>query len=370
MPANYHEPSVNALFDVMPLPVLTFSTNGQVSYANKAAKLHPGKPVEVMGGSQVIRALANGITLGKVKLPYEAEVELNDGLRLKGNFMKGLTGLDIAFVARQVQGAAEGQEPPAGRKSLGEIIGFLSDEVGPPLRKLSVMLGRLPQSRESSQLEEAAQALNQRLARLSDVIAVFGEEVLLSEDRVDLAELVNQVCKDLGSKADAMKMRFEIAEPAHSLPALYGNEKMLRRAFYECFDNAITHSRKEINSKQFVAIKVDFMLTGEHVLITVRNQGSLPEEVIGIETREAFSKSEDKSPGPNNGRLGLPLVQRIIGLFGGNMRMTAVGEDEVRVMMEFPTGAPRRGQAQLDIAQAQRYAADLAQLMSRRRKEK
>jgi hypothetical protein len=45
------------------------------------------------------------------------------------------------------------------------------------------------------------------------------------------------------------------------------------------------------------------------------------------------------------------------------------GDDEVRVMLEFPTGAPIRGQARIDIAQAQRYAADLAQLMSRRRKE-
>jgi hypothetical protein len=38
--------------------------------------------------------------------------------------------------------------------------------------------------------------------------------------------------------------------------------------------------------------------------------------------------------------------------------------------MEFPTGAPMRGQSNLDITQAQRYAKDLAELMSRRKKEK
>jgi len=51
------------------------------------------------------------------------------------------------------------------------------------------------------------------------------------------------------------------------------------------------------------------------------------------------------------------------------MRISAVGDDEVRVLMEFPTGAPQRAQSQLDIAQIQRYATDLAQLMSRRKKE-
>jgi hypothetical protein len=64
------------------------------------------------------------------------------------------------------------------------------------------------------------------------------------------------------------------------------------------------------------------------------------------------------------------LVQRIVGLHGGNMRLNTSNDDTVNVLIEFPTGAPQRGQNQLDIAQTQRYAADLAQLMSRRKKEK
>jgi anti-sigma regulatory factor (Ser/Thr protein kinase) len=145
---------------------------------------------------------------------------------------------------------------------------------------------------------------------------------------------------------------------------------MIHRAFYECFDNAVTHSRREVNSNQSLSVKIAYTLTGEHVLITVRNQGAIPEEEKGVETREVFAKPVAGAPNDGKGRLGLPLVQRIVGLFGGNMRMSSVGDDEVKVMMEFPTGAPQRGQSQLDIAQAQRYASDLAQLMSRRKKEK
>ena len=118
-----------------------------------------------------------------------------------------------------------------------------------------------------------------------------------------------------------------------------------------------------------MVVKVTYNLTGEHVLISVRNLGAMPEESHGIETRDLLARGSGASAPESTGRLGLPLVRRIVGMHGGNMRMTAVGDDEVRVLMEFPTGAPQRGQAQLDIAQAQRYAADLAQLMSRRKKE-
>ncbi|MFY8044268.1 MAG: hypothetical protein ACOVOD_15215, partial [Rhodoferax sp.] len=116
-------------------------------------------------------------------------------------------------------------------------------------------------------------------------------------------------------------------------------------------------------------VNVSYRLTGEHVLIAVRNLGAMPEELKGVETRDLFDKAPAGADADSKGRLGLPLVQRIIGLHGGNMRITAVGDDEVKVLLEFPTGAPQRGKGQLDIAQAQRYAADLAQLMSRRKKE-
>ena len=67
-------------------------------------------------------------------------------------------------------------------------------------------------------------------------------------------------------------------------------------------------------------------------------------------------------------RLGLPLVKRIVALHGGNLRFGAVGDDTVQMLVEFPTGAPHRGGARLDIEQAQLYAQDLAKLLSRRKK--
>lgn len=369
MAINYHQPSVNALLDAMPLPVLTFGANGAVTYANKAAKLHPGHPVEAMSGKHVIKSLANDVTLGKVKLPYAASVELAAGVKVKGDFMSGLAGLDMAFIIKS-DSSATSEEPQATTNSLSSIIALLRDELVPPMRKLSGALGSLPESAATTEIEEASKALDQRLRRLSDLIAVFGDDVLITDDRVELASLVQSVCDELRPKALAKKVHFEVVPPPQTLPPLYGNARMIHRAFYECFDNAVTHSRREVNSNQDLSVKIAYTLTGEHVLITVRNQGAIPEEEKGIETRDVFAKPVAGASHDGKGRLGLPLVQRIIGLFGGNMRMSTVGDDEVKVMMEFPTGAPQRGQSQLDIAQAQRYASDLAQLMSRRKKEK
>jgi hypothetical protein len=366
MAVNYHQPSVNALFDAMPLPLLTFDVNGLVTYANRAAKLHPGHPVEAMSGKDVIKSLAKAFTLKKINLPYPAEVELAGGNKVKGQFLAGPSGLDIAFVIQQ---EAVSSETVSAHMGLSDIIALLRDEVGPPLKQLSSALSNLPESPEGTKLEELAEALNQRLRRLADLVAVFGDEVLVTTDRIELATVVQSVCSELEPRALAKKVHFVIDFPNEALPPLYGNATLIRRAFYECIDNAITNSRKEVNSKQDLIVHVSYILTGEHVMITIRNMGAMPEELKGVETRELFAKSSPTASSEGKGRLGLPLVQRIVGIHGGKMRMSAQGDDEVKVLMEFPTGAPMRGQTQLDIAQAQRYASDLAQLMSRRKKE-
>ncbi len=55
MAVNLHQPSVYALFEAMPIPLLTLGVSGLVTYANSAAKQHPGRPVESMSGKPVIK---------------------------------------------------------------------------------------------------------------------------------------------------------------------------------------------------------------------------------------------------------------------------------------------------------------------------
>jgi len=318
-----------------------------------------------MGGKPVIRSLVGDVTLGRVKLPYVTQIELAGGVKINGQFMAGPSSLDMAFIILQ-DGVVPAQSP---RMALSDIMALLRDEMVPPIRQLSSALGHLPMSNEVTSVEQAADRLLERLRRLTDLIAVFGEGVMQTGDRIEIPALVKEVCAELTPKAIQKKVRFAIEDPKDTLPPLYGNLALIRRAFFECIDNAISNSRREMNSAQVLEVKLSCLLTGEHVLISVRNQGVLPEDFKGVETRDLFTPKPANTSAENGGRLGLPLVHRIVGLHGGNMRISAVGDDEVRVLMEFPTGAPLRGQAQLDAAQVQRYASDLAQLMSQRRKE-
>lgn len=366
MGVNLHQPSVYALFEAIPTPLLTFAVSGLVTYANAAAKRHPSKLVESMSGNPNIKSWVASATLGKLKMPYAAKIELPDGHHLAGRFMPGPAGLDIAFLAdgEGEEGVAIGQRPAT--MTLKNIIELLRDELGPPMHRLRAELQVQPEAALS--LELASQDLVQRLQRLADLIEVFGNDLLDTNDRIEPLALLRSVCGELHARAEKMGVRLDIIEPDQTLPPIYGNLKLLRRAFHECLDNALVHSRKEVTGGQLLVVEIRFTLSGEHVLVSVRNRGASTLKVGSQDVLRPFvapvSGSADSAP-----RLGLPLVQRIVGLHGGNMRLGSVDEDTVQVLMEFPTGAPLRGQDTLGISQAQRYAKDLAQLMSRRKKE-
>lgn len=370
MGANFHQASVYALFEAMPAPLLTFAVSGLVTYANSAAKQHPGRPQESMSGQPVIKSLVADAVLGKLKLPYDAEVELADGHRLQGRFMAGPAGLDIAFVGK-LQNAGSGSDSAhtgTPGMHLKDIIELLRDEVGPPLNHLAGQLKALPGSPAGTALEQSALALGRRLQRLADLIEVFGDDVMLTHDRIELVPLFDAVCRDLTERAQTMSVRIDLQRPEQTLPPIYGNEKLIRRALHECLDNALLHSRQEVTGGQSLSVEIRFTLSGEHVLVAVRNRGVTQLKVGGSVQLQPFAARGSKdAPVP---RLGLPLVQRIVGLHGGQMRLSSSDSDTVQVLMEFPTGAPQRGQAELGVAQAQRYAHDLAQLISRRKKEK
>jgi hypothetical protein len=369
MAVNFHQPSVNALFDAMPLPLITFGVNGMATYANAAARTHPDKPLEAMSGKVIIKNLAQAITLGKIKLPYKAAVGVGDDRKMKGTFMAGPSGLDIAFVGAPPEA---GEEAPSGpgiqssRMGLDEIIQLLREEVGPPMRKVSNMLDALPVSDAGGKFQESVSELDDRLRRLADLLAVFGEEAVLMDDRMEIDRVVNQTLEALKPKAEANKVRFEVRPPSTDLPPLYGNSRLIKRALYEAFDNALNASRRSVKPGLDCSVLVSYSLSGEHFLVSVRNQGAVAPEAKGIETRDLFDVRRPDEP---NNRLGLPLVRRIIALHNGNMRMSTIDGEDTRLMIEFPTGQPMRGQANINMEQAQKYAADLALLMQRQKKE-
>lgn len=368
MAVNLHQPSVYALFDACAAPLLTFGVSGAVTYANPAARQHPGRPVESMGGDATVKALIADAILGKLKLPYRADIELADHQRIAGQFMAGPAGLDIAFLGQGATAAAQAGAGGSPLMELPHIMELLRDELLPPLHHFATQLKALPRLPLGSAIGHAEQELSQRLQRLVDLTTVFGEEVLALDDRIEILPLLRGLCEELSPRSTKTAVRFVLIDPPEPLPPIYGNEKLVRRAFHECLYNAMVHSRTEVSVRDMVTVEIRFTLSGEHVLVSVRNRGVTTVRVQGNEDVPLFAATTRMAPAGKLPRLGLPLVKRIVALHGGNLRFGAVGDDTVQMLIEFPTGAPHRGSARLDIEQAQRYAQDLAKLLSRKKK--
>ena len=369
--ANFNISAVNALFDASPLPLLLFGVSGRVNFANRAAQHHAGKPVESMDNQDVIKQLIRDATLGTLKLPYEADIQLKDGSLMHGRFMSGPSGLDIAFV---MSSAEQDEGYGAQGMKLQDIMELLKAEVNPPVQYLLSQVEGLTLPADNK-AHQAAEILKQRLSRLSDLIQVFGDDLVNSNDRIELYPLVRQVCDEMTQKAQATGVRFEFAELKQTLPPIYGNQRLIKRAFFECIDNAVTYSRRQTDAALSLVVEIRFTFSGQHILVAVRNRGATQLKVSNAEKLRPFAQTpQTTAPATmmtkDAPRMGLPLVQRIVALHGGNMRLNAVDADTVQILMEFPTGAPVRGNKDLDKAQAEAYAKDLAQLMSRRRKEK
>jgi len=398
MSVTCHTASIATLLESIAEPYIVFNDGGAVTFANRVAKALSGNPAVTLSGTTMIKTLLEHLKLGKIKLPYPTHIKLPDGL-LEGQFIPGLIGTDIAFIGQKKHDANATMPLPASAPKptpvqeptvappldsepdvhsdapmlgLKEIISLLRDELNPHMQKLSQQLQALNCNEEQEALAESAKALNDRLLRLADLVAVFGDDIAIAHDRLELVSVLQELCAEIEPRATKVGVSFQITESTETLPPIYGNERLIRRAFYECLDNALTHSRKEVNNHQMLLVEIRFTMSGEHVLVSLQNRGATGLKINSKDKLKPFVAPLQKTTNPTAPvtKLGLPLVQRIVGLHGGNMRLHSDEDDLVNVKIELPTGAPQRAQNQLDVAQVQRYATDLAQLIALRKKEK
>lgn len=369
--------AVIALLEKASDPLLVFNVAGAITFANRAARSMPGAPAEALAGHPDVKALVRAVTLGTATLPHHADLQAGAPGRTRsfsGTFMTGPSGADVAFLMPAPAPARAADEGAAGGTllSLGQIIELLRNELMPPVRELLHAAGSLPPGAMTEQMERAGAQVNDRLGRLLDLVNVFGDDVLLDDNRVVIPALVRRVCRDIRPDAERQRVEFVLIGDDGELPPIYGSEKLLYRAFRECLENAVRHARREVKHSEPVLVEIRFTPSGQHLLVSIRNRGASTRQQREAQRIEAFAADGADAPAGSKPalRIGLPLARRIIELHGGHLRLGNPDDDEVQVLMELPTGAPKRGGSRLDIAQAQKYAADLARLMSRQRKEK
>jgi K+-sensing histidine kinase KdpD len=161
-----------------------------------------------------------------------------------------------------------------------------------------------------------------------------------------------------------VKARFVAQGEVGSLVTLYGSEEWLGRVLQECMESAVRSAPKG------GTLEIEHRQMGPRAMIVFRDCGVFARVVAGAVHMGDNTKAADSAPrAPAREDIGFRLCQHIVSLHGGQLREE--DDDGIRnFLIDLPTGAPyNTDSSQLDIAQAQQYAKDLAALMARSRRK-
>ena len=362
------------LLDFVASPILLFNAEGQVVFSNQAAKQMSCRPALLLGSDPNVRGLVRDIAAGKIVLHLDMRIDaLSDNgvarlqCRCAPRPIAGLVAMAVSEVQDEPdESQTNGPAPASQRLSLQQIMELIKADLEPPIREV---LGQAAPD-NAPELAGSVRSLHERLERLSDLVKVFGDDVLIGDDRMLLPEMVRSIAQDLAPLAQAKGASFVIEGDRADLPPVYGSQRLMRRALHECLHNAVQHAREGVSSTEKVAVGVNFRAAGQHLLVTIHNMGVLSAAALTHHAAAIFRPTPATAgapPEPERLRIGLPLTQRILQLHGGRLRIEQDAADELDVRLELPTGAPLRNTNHLDMLQAQIYAEDLSKLMARTR---
>jgi signal transduction histidine kinase len=367
------------LLDFIASPVLLFNAEGQVAFTNQAAKQMSCRPALLLGSDPNVRGLVRDIATSQMVLHFEMRVDAmsdNGIARLQCRFapraIAGLVAMSVVEVAPDVT-ESDTPDPSTAvdqRLSLQQIMALIKGDLSPSIEKVLAMA---PAGEQSEMAANVGQ-LKERLERLSDLVNVFGEDVLIGEDRLLVPELVRSIAQELAPLTQSKGVSFVIEGEREDLPPVYGSRRLIHRALHECLHNAVLYARDGVQSTESVAVGVGFRASGHHLLVHIHNIGVLSAAALAHHAATIFrprlAKGSPAPEEPDKLRIGLPLTHRILQLHGGRLRIEQDATNELDVLLELPTGAPLRNTQQLDLLQAQIYAEDLSKLMARSRQRR
>lgn len=357
--------AIQYLLDSIKDGIMIVNLAGKLVFANQSARQSfPGQLQIIAEHADLKKAIADAAT-GKVNLPINVRLSIGtDALNrttLVGTLIPAPNNVDYVYIIHA------GLRSDEYTNSLHNFFELIRQELRQPILDFLKLIA--PQQSDQSPVTDHAKEIINRLEKLIDVVEIFGDDALISDDRIVVKDLVTDVWKELAPLASNRRVEASLVGFNTDLPPIYGSYNWLRRAVRECLENAIIHSRQEISNSLKSHVEIRAKQSGQHLMVIVRNLG------VGLLPKLAdrvflpFNRAGLPKASPTHGMsIGLPLAQRILELHGGQIRINHSNDSATELTLELPTGAPQRDSTKLDIQQAQRYAEDLAKLMVRRKK--
>lgn len=366
-------PSLELLFGHLSGGLLWLSAAGHVRFANAMATQLTGFKA---GHDLPDGTLRNAVAaIGSGRHPHPIEMEYlppaGEQRLLHAQAAPALSAGD-AFVF--LDEAAPHGEPLA----LDNLMTVIRTDLTAPLERLERCLVALRQGQHNEEaVDDAVKqsgGIVDTLQRLVDLSTLWSSDSLLATDRLAVWSLLQQAWTHALPFAEQRRVTVrlvnQIAES--SMPVTYGSEVWLHRVVTESLRAALRAASPG------ATLDIELRQMGPRVLIVFRNSGMWP---AAARNAVVLNDANARKPGPPKPRgataadgardlIGLHLCERIIRLHGGLLREEQDDLGLRNFLIDLPTGAPGRdvGDAHLDAAQAQRYAADLSALMARRRK--
>lgn len=348
------------LLDAVHDRILILGRNGKVLYTNTPARGDFSGELSGLLTAPALRDAAKRLWSNPTLAPLRLKLPGEDSDTFDVSLVMAPNGSDIAVVVHARAGAAATQGSTQARTTAELMRQHLLD----PLKKF-VATARTPDAEVSA----AGADLVARMEKVIDLVAVFGDEVLVTDERVVMTPLVESVCRDLGPTRLAGRARIVLTGFDADLPPVYGSERWIRRAVHEIVDNAVQHGILDTAPGSIATVEIVARQGGEFMTLQFINRGAFAQALPRNARLVPFAKTAPNAAKPPVvTRIGLPLAQRIIELHGGTLRVNDEADADVEVTVQLPTGAPRFAQPRIDIEQAQRYAQDLSKLLARQRR--
>ena len=375
-------PLMGRFFDALSDGIVLVNPAGIVTYTNSTGlrlfKVTRGEAFPDPRVVEAVRDVAAGIR------PSPTKVAAGDGVLASA---RQATISQLPIPNTYAVSIHDTQEKAFYDTTLDNLYEFIGIELAEPLATFarhmetySAEAGR--GSEDSRKLAEEGMLIATRLGRIRLLADIFKTAPLVAQERLPFADMITD---ELSAVSDAMTRR-EITVYLNGLeqelPPVYGSRVWLAAAFRELINNAVRYSPAKS------ALEILVRCTGTHVVVQFRNHGmfankSLLAHRVFVPFNQVVQLVKEKrmparaltgkrvEPGTERGPgLGLPICHQIAELHGGQLRIKESEEDgTVDFSLELATGAPAKTDQHMDIAQAQRYAKDMAALVSRMRKK-
>ena len=209
---------------------------------------------------------------------------------------------------------------------LGEISAGIAHEFR---NSLSTMLGYLKLARRAPSVDDAAKAIEKSereanlLAEAVDRLLAFARPMKIEWRRIDLLELVNEICERVAPD--------DVELACSGVPATVdGDRSLLLRAL----DNVVRNAVDSVREKGSGGVRV-MVSDGPMPSVRVEDEG------VGIDAADVPRMMLPfQSQKPSGYGLGLPLARKIVLLHGGTIRLVGRKGEGAVATIELPKQAP------------------------------